>query len=75
MNEKMKEIQEKMNKIDLAIESKKEEIKVLRLKKYFLNQMVGKIERLDKDYNKLFDNKIDIEKMIDFKNEAEKNEK
>lgn len=54
-DEKMREIEEKMMKIDLSIQSKKELIRELRLKKYFLNQMKNKIEKLEESYSKLIE--------------------
>ncbi len=53
MNDKENEIQEELKKIEELIDLKKYEIKELRLKKYFLNQMLGKIEKLNLDYSKL----------------------
>lgn len=53
MKDQKIKIEEEMKSIEIKIDSKKKEIKELRLRKYFLNQMIGKIDRLEKDYKNL----------------------
>ena len=53
MNDQKEKINSELREIEKEIISIKEKNKELRLRKYFLNQMIGKIDRLEKDFNSL----------------------
>lgn len=59
MNDQKEKINKELESIESEIISIKEKNKELRLRKYFLNQMKNKIDRLEKDFNSLIGDEKD----------------